>query len=55
MDIAALIPTPDASLGHWLWLQLLLTATTFLHLVAMNLMLGSGLIARQSPDPQRTN
>lgn len=46
---AALIPTPDAIPVHWLWLQLFLTATTFLHLVAMNLMLGSGLIGLFTP------
>lgn len=45
MDTAALIPTPDAIPVHWLWLQLFLTSTTFLHLVAMNLMLGSGVLA----------
>lgn len=49
MDIAALIPSPDAIPVHWLWLQLLLTATTFLHLVAMNLMLGSAFIALVTP------
>lgn len=45
MEIISLIPAADAIPVHWLWLQLLLTLTTFLHLVAMNLMLGSGLIA----------
>lgn len=45
MDIAALIPTPDAIPVAWPWLQLFLTTTTFLHLVAMNLMLGSSSIA----------
>jgi hypothetical protein len=49
MDIAALIPTPDALPVHWLWLQLFLTASTFLHLVAMNLMLGSAFIALVTP------
>ena len=49
MDIAALIPTPDAIPVHWLWLQLFLTSTTFLHLVAMNLMLGSAFIALATP------
>jgi hypothetical protein len=49
MDIATLIPTPDAIPVHWLWLQLFLTATTFLHLVAMNLMLGTGFIALLTP------
>jgi hypothetical protein len=49
MDIAALIPTPDALPVHWLWLQLFLTSTTFLHLLAMNLMLGSAFIALATP------
>lgn len=49
MDIAALIPTPDAIPVHWLWLQLFLTSTTFLHLVAMNLMLGTAFIALATP------
>jgi len=49
MEIASLIPAPDALPVHWLWLQLLLTLTTFLHLVAMNLMLGSGIIALVTP------
>ncbi len=49
MDPVSLIPTPDAIPVHWFWLHLLLTVTTFLHFVAMNIMLGSGFIAFASP------
>ncbi|MBU0676066.1 MAG: hypothetical protein KJ950_15625 [Proteobacteria bacterium] len=45
MDIASFVPVADAIPVHWFWLQSLLTATTFLHLVAMNVLLGSGIIA----------
>ncbi|NTV14599.1 MAG: hypothetical protein HGA96_11830 [Desulfobulbaceae bacterium] len=50
MDASILIPTPDAIPVHWLWLQILLTSTTFLHLLAMNLMLGSGVISLATPN-----
>ena len=49
MDAVSLIPVPDAIPVHWFWLHLLLTLTTFLHFVAMNIMLGSGFIAFASP------
>jgi len=49
MDAASLIPAPDALQVHWLWLHLLLTLTTFLHFVAMNIMLGAGFIAFAAP------
>ncbi|KPK00411.1 MAG: hypothetical protein AMJ60_01400 [Desulfobacterales bacterium SG8_35] len=49
MDAVSLIPAPDALQVHWFWLHLLLTFTTFLHFVAMNIMLGAGLIAFSSP------
>ena len=49
MDAASLIPSPDTLQVHWFWLQLLLTLTTFLHFVAMNIMLGTGFIAFSSP------
>lgn len=49
MDTSALIPFPDTIPVNWLWLQTLLTTTTFLHLVAMNLMLGVGFIALATP------
>jgi hypothetical protein len=49
MDPASLIPTPDAIPVHWFWLQLLLTSTTFLHFMAMNIMLGTGFIAFAAP------
>jgi hypothetical protein len=49
MDAVSLIPTPDALQVHWFWLHLLLTLTTFLHFVAMNIMLGAGFIAFAAP------
>ena len=49
MDAVSLIPAPDALQVHWFWLHLLLTLTTFLHFVAMNIMLGAGFIAFASP------
>jgi hypothetical protein len=49
MDAVSLIPAPDAITVHWFWLHLLLTLTTFLHFIAMNIMLGSGFIAFTVP------
>lgn len=49
MDPATLIPVADAIQVNWLWFQVLLVCTTFLHLVAMNIMLGSGVIALIAP------
>jgi hypothetical protein len=49
MDPASLIPTPDPLQVHWFWLHLLLTSTTFLHFVAMNIMLGTAFIAFSLP------
>jgi len=49
MDPVSLIPVPDAIPVHWFWLHLLLTVTTFLHFVAMNIMLGTGFIAFSLP------
>ena len=49
MDPVSLVPSPDAIPVHWLWLHLLLTVTTFLHFVAMNIMLGTGFIAFAAP------
>lgn len=49
MDPHALLPAPDALPIQWYWLQLLLILTGFLHSVAMNVMLGSGLIALTAP------
>lgn len=48
MDPASLIPAPDAIPVHWSFLQVLLTGTTFLHFMAMNIMLGTGVIALAS-------
>jgi len=49
MDVVSLIPAPDAIPVHWLWFQLLLTITTFMHLIAMNITLGTGAIAVALP------
>ncbi len=49
MDPATLLPIADAMPVNWLWFQVFLTTTTFLHLVAMNIMLGSGFIAFVAP------
>ena len=42
---AALIPVPDAIPVGWGWFQFLLTLTFYLHIVAMNIMLGTVIIA----------
>ncbi len=44
MDLASLIPTPDTIPAHWGWFQFFLMLTFFLHLLFMNVMLGSGII-----------
>ncbi|MFH1215076.1 MAG: hypothetical protein V1706_01095 [Pseudomonadota bacterium] len=44
MDPAVLIPTADTIPAHWSLFQLLLTSTTTLHLLAMNVMLGISVI-----------
>ena len=45
MDAASLIPIPDAIPVSWPWLQFLLLFTFTLHLLFMNVMLGSAFIA----------
>lgn len=45
MNPAALIPTPDTLQVPWGWFQVLLLLTLFLHIILMNVMLGSGVIA----------
>ncbi|MFO7751709.1 MAG: hypothetical protein R6V41_01175 [Desulfobacteraceae bacterium] len=45
MPAQALIPAPDILPVHWGWLRLLLVFTFVLHILAMNAMLGSGIIA----------
>jgi len=45
MDPAALIPTPDAIPVHWGWFQLFLSLTFFLHILLMNVMVGTAFIA----------
>ncbi len=49
MDPISLVPSPEAIPVNWVWLQIFLVLTTFLHLVAMNIMLGSGVIALSGP------
>ncbi len=45
MDPATLIPTPDTIPVGWGWFHILLTLTFYLHLLAMNVMLGTVIIA----------
>lgn len=45
MDPSALIPTPDTLPVSWGWFKFLLIITLFLHIILMNVMLGSGIIA----------
>jgi len=45
MDPATLIPTPDQIPVGWGWLQVLLTLTFYLHVLAMDTMLGMTIIA----------
>lgn len=55
MDIAALIPPPDIIPVHWAWFKVLLIITFMAHILLMNIMLGSAIIAffsglNKSPD-----
>ena len=55
MDPSVLIPTPDTLPVSWGWFQFLLIITLFLHIILMNVMLGTGVIAlvnhfRGNPD-----
>ena len=45
MDPARLIPAPDPLPVPWGWFQVLLLLTFVLHLLFMNTMLGTGIIA----------
>jgi len=45
MDPAALIPTPDAIPVPWGWFQLFLLLTFFIHILLMNVMVGTTFIA----------
>jgi hypothetical protein len=45
MDPSALIPNPDQIPVGWGWFQFLLTLTFYLHILAMNVMLGTIIIA----------
>ena len=49
MDASTLIPVADAIPVNWVLLIVLLTVTTFLHFVAMNVMFGTGFIAFAAP------
>jgi hypothetical protein len=45
MDNAALIPSPDTIPVHWIWFKILLITTFMAHILLMNVMLGSTIIA----------
>lgn len=45
MEPAALIPAAEAIPSHWVWLETLLIATFVLHVLFMNLTVGSAVIA----------
>lgn len=45
MDIAALIPSPDTIPVYWVWFKVLLIITFMAHILLMNIMLGSAIIA----------
>ena len=45
MDPSVLVPKPDALPICWGWFQILLIITLFLHIILMNVMLGTGIIA----------
>lgn len=45
MNPSALIPTPDTLQVPWGWFQFLLVLTLFLHIILMNVMLGTAFIA----------
>ena len=60
MNPGDLIPVPDTIPVHWAWFQLLLTVTFVLHLLFMNAMLGSAIIAlfrefKADPDADAMN
>lgn len=55
MDPAAIIPVPDAIPVHWTWLKVLLLLTFTIHIVLMNVMLGSAFIACISHFFKRTS
>ena len=44
MDPSALIPTPGTLQVHWMWYELLLVVTFYVHILLMNLMLGWSVI-----------
>ena len=45
MEFAYLVPSPDPIPLPWMWIQVLLMATFVIHLLFMNAMLGTGVIA----------
>ncbi|HSR36180.1 MAG TPA: hypothetical protein VLL73_03285 [Desulfurivibrionaceae bacterium] len=57
MNPAALIPSPDPLQVPWGWFQFLLLLTFFLHMLAMNIMIGWGIISliKQMVNPARNH
>jgi len=55
MNVAALIPTADAIPLPWGWFQVLLLLTFVVHLLFMNLMLGTAIIALASESRRPAN
>jgi hypothetical protein len=58
----SIIPTADSIPVHWLWFQVLLIVTFFIHMILMNLLLGGSLCREigeknfgQHPNPGGTN
>jgi len=45
MDTASLIPAPDIIPVHWAWFKVMLITTFSAHILLMNIMLGSAIIA----------
>ncbi len=48
MSSPLIIPAPDAIPVHWLWFQILLSATFMIHLLLMNLVVGGALLTAWS-------
>ncbi len=45
MDYTSLVPRPDAIPVHWAWFEVLLIVTFILHLIVMNAMVGTAILA----------
>lgn len=57
MDPSILVPTPDPIPAHWGWFRFFLTLTFMAHILFMNVMVGSGIIAffnNLKHDPEST-